>query len=99
MGAVLIFLGDSVFTYLQVPAPNFYQYMKNNKIITGLLLWMVGNYIINVASSTGAFEVFYKGEMVFSKLESGRFPRAIDILVTIGKEPVQRQVLTLQDTQ
>ena len=32
------------------------------------------NFVTSMLSSTGAFEIFYNGELVFSKLMTGRMP-------------------------
>lgn len=38
--------------------------------------WMVGNMIGNSLMSTGAFEIYANGVLVFSKLSTGRLPTA-----------------------
>lgn len=54
--------------------PQWYLWMYENKITSVLLLIVVGGQIENQLLSTGAFEVYRNGELVWSKLESGRLP-------------------------
>jgi len=41
--------------------------MKENKFAVGIGSWMVGNMIGQSLTSTGAFEVVYKGKVIFFK--------------------------------
>lgn len=36
--------------------------------------WFVGNIVSNALLSTGAFEIYANGQLVFSKLAAGRLP-------------------------
>lgn len=36
--------------------------------------WFIGNVLNNALMSTGAFEIYYDGRLVFSKLAEGRLP-------------------------
>lgn len=51
---------------------------KRFAILMGV--WFVGNTFINSLRSTGAFEVLYGTDIVFSKLNSGRMPSIDEIL-------------------
>ena len=42
--------------------------------------WWVGNTLRNSLGSTGAFEVLYQGQLVFSKLAAGRMPTLGEVL-------------------
>ncbi|KAK9908239.1 hypothetical protein WJX75_004669 [Coccomyxa subellipsoidea] len=74
--------GEQLFAALGVPVPELYQQYKDKK--TGIVMgvWLLGNALQNQLISTGAFEVFYDGERVFSKLESGRVP-SLDELIDL----------------
>jgi hypothetical protein len=39
-------------------------------------VWLVGNMVASSVSSTGAFEIFFNGQLLFSKLAAGRLPTA-----------------------
>ena len=45
--------------------------------------FFLGNSIINSIVSTGAFEVMYGTDLLFSKLESGRMPTNVEEIVTL----------------
>jgi selT/selW/selH-like putative selenoprotein len=45
-----------------------------------MLAFFVGNMIANSLKQTGAFEVYYDGKLVWSKLQSGRAPDLHSIL-------------------
>jgi selT/selW/selH-like putative selenoprotein len=54
--------------------PAWLQAMQANKAQSCLMAWIVGNMLYQNLSTTGAFEVHFDGQTVFSKLESGRAP-------------------------
>lgn len=63
------------------PPPRWYQEnVANNRLGVGVGLLFGGNVLQNSLLSTGAFEVYYDGARVFSKLEEGRMPTAGDVL-------------------
>lgn len=41
--------------------------------------WIIGNFMKNSLTSTGAFEIFYDGQKIFSKLDTGRLPSLTEI--------------------
>lgn len=46
--------------------------------------WFVGNMVQTNLMNTGAFEVFYDGAKIFSKLESGQTPVVRNIIEAIA---------------
>lgn len=42
--------------------------------------WFIGNTVVNGLISTGAFEIWYGSNMVFSKLATGRMPTMEEVL-------------------
>jgi selT/selW/selH-like putative selenoprotein len=52
------------------PFPPFYESIKEKKLLVGFGAWMVGNSLAQSLTSTGAFEIAYNGQMVYSKLAS-----------------------------
>lgn len=64
-GFAMVIFGDKVFNILGTPPPPFYtQNIANNRFGAGVGLWFVGNLIQNQLVSTGAFEVYYDGNLV-----------------------------------
>ncbi|KAL4536530.1 hypothetical protein Ndes2526A_g06046 [Nannochloris sp. 'desiccata'] len=54
---------------------------KRFSIVIGAFFF--GNTIINSMVSTGAFEVLYGPEVIFSKIDTGRMPRMDELLMTV----------------
>lgn len=74
MGGVAITLGGSlIFDKLGAPEPFFVPVLRRNPMPTVVGLSFV-NYICSSFLATGAFEVSIDGEVVFSRIEQGKFP-------------------------
>lgn len=54
---------------------------KRGVILMGT--WFLGNTLRNGLTSTGAFEVYYNGQRVFSKLATGRMPSFAEVAAGI----------------
>ncbi|CAG9467747.1 unnamed protein product [Pedinophyceae sp. YPF-701] len=67
-----IALLDQALAALNVPVPSWYtERVVPSRMPYMLGAWFVGNTVIQSLTKTGAFEVFYDGELVFSKLDTG----------------------------
>jgi len=92
-GLLFSFLGDKIFGAFGMAPPGWYRFMKENpmQVFIGLFVF---NSVAGSMAKTGAFEVYLNGETVFSRLETGRFPTANDIVDgikrTSGLEPMRR---------
>jgi hypothetical protein len=64
---------------------------KRFSLILGAFFF--GNTIINNIVSTGAFEVLYGPEVIFSKISTGKMPRMDELLMTV------QEVMTAAGTQ
>jgi len=61
----------TVFNYpINGPFPSVYESIREKKLYVGIGAWMVGNSFIQSLTSTGAFEIAFNGELIYSKLES-----------------------------
>ncbi len=56
--------GEQLCGALGVPVPQIYQQYKDKKSGIVLAIWFLGNALHNGLTSTGAFEVFYDGQLV-----------------------------------
>lgn len=87
MGAIVMLLfGSKIFEMLKMPEPELFGQMKENKMMTFMGIFMA-NSMANSLTSTGAFEVFLDGNLIYSKLESGRMPNGrlmMDLLKDSG---------------
>lgn len=81
MGAVATtFFGEKIFEMLGMPRPEFVQSMQSNKMGSCMGAWFLGNTVSQNLLNTGAFEVYYNGEVIFSKMEQKRLPNIPEIL-------------------
>lgn len=75
MGVLLILLtGNKIFELFGVPVPSWYSGVQENKMMTMVGVFFLGNMIESSLLSSGAFEVTVNGEPVWSKLETGYMP-------------------------
>ena len=84
----LFLLGDSIWTYIpfvQRRPPQWYLDAKANFTQIFLLLFFIVPSVINSLSTTGAFEIALDGNVVFSKLATGRFPTAEELIGLMKK--------------
>ena len=87
-GLVLLFGGDAIFSALGIPEPAIYQYAKTNKMTVGFGLFMLNNLGASMLS-TGAFELYLNGDLIYSKLETGRMPVLMDVVEAFAKKGIQ----------
>jgi len=65
--------GDHLFTHLlhyppNGPFPHFYEQIREKRMIVGMGTWIIGNSVTQGLTSTGAFEVYFNGQVLSSKL-------------------------------
>jgi selT/selW/selH-like putative selenoprotein len=75
----LIFGGQKYKDKIPMIPPGVFDTLEKNKWVV-----MIGNFLLHqwlnrYLSSTGAFEVYYKGKLIFSKLASNRLPSELDL--------------------
>ena len=56
--------GDQLFPYLGVDPPALYLANRERRVGVCLGAWLLGNAAHNALTATGAFEVFYDGQLV-----------------------------------
>jgi thioredoxin reductase-like selenoprotein T len=79
-------VGDRyLFPALRMAPPPWYRTLVENRMATILGSFFVGNMFKNSMAQTGAFEVYYQGNLVWSKLQSGQPPNFGYILKAIGR--------------
>ena len=72
-GLILMFFGSTIFGMLGMATPGWFKYIKDNQMIFALGLFIMNN-IAQGMMATGAFEIYYNGELMHSRLETGTFP-------------------------
>ncbi|KAK8526362.1 hypothetical protein V6N13_017404 [Hibiscus sabdariffa] len=69
---------------IMTPVP-WYYFLRANRFGSIVTAWLLGNVMQSSLQSSGAFEVFCNGELVFSKLKEGRFSGEIKLKDLVGK--------------
>ena len=59
---------------------NLIDWIGENKLRTFFLTFILGNFIQNQIYNTGAFEIFYNGKQIWSKLDTGDVPNINDLI-------------------
>eukprot|EP00877_Chromochloris_zofingiensis_P002726 jgi/Chrzof1/12454/Cz06g34360.t1 len=80
----LIFFGPKIFETLGYPEPPaLYNRVAQNKFGAAMMVWLLGGMLYNQLMSTGAFEIFYNGKLIFSKLAQDRLPRGDELFAAM----------------
>jgi selT/selW/selH-like putative selenoprotein len=75
------FLGDSIWKMLGINTPPaLYQTCKDYPVQTLVTIFLVVPSFAQSFMTTGAFEVMCNGQVIFSKLETGRFPNGVELV-------------------
>ncbi|KAI9085084.1 hypothetical protein K1719_032900 [Acacia pycnantha] len=83
---VLIVAGEQIFPKLGITAPpSWYYSLRANRFGSMVSTWLLGNFVQSFLQSSGAFEVFCNGELMFSKLKENRFPGEIELKDLVGR--------------
>ncbi|KAE8705628.1 SelT-like protein [Hibiscus syriacus] len=82
----IIMAGEQIFPMIGITTPPpWYYSLRANKFGSMATAWLLGNVMQSFLQSSGAFEVYCNGELVFSKLKEGRFPGEIELKDLVGK--------------
>ncbi|XP_040376071.1 selT-like protein isoform X1 [Oryza brachyantha] len=77
--------GDQIFPRFGMVPPPWYYSLRANRFGTMATIWLFGNFAQSFLQSSGAFEVYCNGQLVFSKLSEQRFPSEFELRELIGK--------------
>ncbi|CAI8601048.1 unnamed protein product [Vicia faba] len=93
---IAITAGDQIFPRLGVTPPQLYYSLRANKFRSIASTWLLANFVQSFLQSSGAFEVYFNGELVFSKLKENRFPGEFELKELIGNRIVGVRLLELK---
>ena len=79
-GIGALFLGPQALTHLGMPVPQVFDDIADKRTILALGIWFISGTITQNLQSTGAFEMFYDGRPIFSKMAKGRMPRLDEVV-------------------
>lgn len=75
--------GDKLFPLMGLEVPELVNSLQQNKVGACAGAWFIGNTVAQNLQSTGAFEVYYDGVRMYSKMETGRLPQIPALLAAI----------------
>ncbi|KAJ0020248.1 hypothetical protein Pint_32529 [Pistacia integerrima] len=83
----IIMAGEQIFPMMGIMTPPpWYYSLRANRFGSIASTWLLGNFLQSFLQSSGAFEVYYNDELVFSKLKEGRFPGEIELKELVFKK-------------
>ncbi|CAK0784128.1 hypothetical protein CVIRNUC_007331 [Coccomyxa viridis] len=82
-GIAAVLAGDKIFPALGMEMPQLLAQMQEKRMGVVMGIWLLGNAAQNQLTSTGAFEVFYDGKKMHSKLGTGRVPSMEELISSI----------------
>ncbi|KAJ6844473.1 selT-like protein [Iris pallida] len=71
--------GEHIFPRLGMAPPAWYFSLRTNRFGAMATTWLLGNFVQSFLQSSGAFEVYWNGDLVFSKLKEQRFPGEVEL--------------------
>ncbi|KAL6853733.1 hypothetical protein ACP4OV_019762 [Aristida adscensionis] len=83
--------GDQIFPRFGMVPPPWYYSLRANRFGTMATIWLFGNFAQSFLQSSGAFEVYCNGQLVFSKLSEQRFPSELELRELIGNRLPETQ--------
>ncbi|XP_015897250.2 selT-like protein [Ziziphus jujuba] len=79
--------GEQIFPRMGISSPPpLYYSLRANRFRSIATTWFLGNFLQTFLQTTGAFEVYYNGDLVFSKLKEQRFPGEFELKDLVGKK-------------
>lgn len=82
-GIILLMGGSVIFEQLGMQTPEIVVAMNKNKVVAFMILFMMNN-VANSLIATGAFEIYVNDDLIFSKLQMGRFPHGDELIAAIN---------------
>jgi len=90
-GFILLAFGQYIFKALSQEPPALVKWMGENKMNSFCFIFML-SFVSTQLMATGAFEVYYNGNVVYSKLETGRVPHVQDLVRSLKMYGVEPQM-------
>lgn len=83
IGIILLMGGSTIFKALGLPTPEIVEELSKNKVPAFIFLFAMNSWA-NSLVATGAFEIYVNEELIFSKLQTGRFPNGDELMAAIN---------------
>ena len=87
----MLFGAEALFGALGLPTPQPFAALADNKMMSFLLVWMVGNVGQSVFTNTGSFEIYHSNDLIWSSLQVGRLPNYPELVEAFKTKGVSFQ--------
>lgn len=82
----VVLMGEKAFEFMGVPTPVWYTTnIAPNKMGWAVGIWFMGNMAQGALTQTNAFEIYANGELVYSKLQTGRLPNYSELFTGLAR--------------
>ena len=79
-------LEESIKPFLINIIPNYLiDWIIENKLLSLIISFFAGNILQSNISNTGAFEIFYNGNQIWSKLQTGNVPNINQLIMLLNQ--------------
>jgi len=82
---VLVMAGVDPFRWLNTPTPGMWTWLVTNKIYGCMLTFFLTGMVETQLISSGAFEIYFNQEQLWSKIASGRIPDPHELMQMIDE--------------
>ena len=83
--SLLVFAGQKIKDKIPIIPPSFFDMIEKNKWFVIISNFVFHQWLNKNLSTTGAFEIYFKDKIIFSKLASNKLPKERDIHSEIKK--------------
>lgn len=94
----LVIAGENICKVVGINTPELVKKLQESPWLYGFLIFMIGNNVQNSLMTTGAFEIYVDGQLMHSKLETGRMPNMESLAqqllehgIELSSQPVRRR--------
>jgi selT/selW/selH-like putative selenoprotein len=82
----IMIMGNSIKPFLNsVISDSYIDWISENKLRSFIIMFFAGNYLQNFISNTGAFEIFYNGNQIWSKIQNGGVPNITQLIQILNQ--------------
>jgi len=89
-GFACVFAGTTICQFFGLdPTPPLIDALQQNKMMSFVVLFFVGNLVQSTLTATHAFEIYKGRQLVWSSLSEGRLPQMDDIMTTFKEAGIE----------
>ena len=82
----IMIMGNSIKPFLNsVISDSYIDWIIENKLLSLIISFFAGNILQSNISNTGAFEIFYNGNQIWSKIQNGNVPNINQLIQILNQ--------------